>query len=517
MNAKNYKRTSQIAASIALMLLLAASFVGQPAARVAAASQTDAIQTIVGNIGNNAIEIDDLDNNPNTTPDADLQVGPPSGVCPGSPDPDCPLISGFTYIDWANLAPADPGHFVFYDGTGNTDDSFAGSSTNSCLQPDHAAPQKQDILRVYMADNGQYLYVGLVDLNATGDSRHIILFHKNPVTFGEACSGNGQQMYLQLDPGDKLIRVTFQPSQSEPASQVYSLVHTPGNLYIDQATDFADTTLWQPTAQAANFAANLSVLTDPLGGGASIPAGAFGETAFPLSVLGVPPCGASYNVSVITRSSGSGGGASKDYLGGVYNFPSIYATGSLTGSCTNQISYSAQAYFDAAFQEPIPDGQVSYVWTCDGGLSLSGKSGTVSATPGTYNCTVLATLINSPSCNATSGNLSATVLTPLSVTMDTAATNLSCPDIDTAGTGSTWVAHPSGGVPPYHYTWSVTGANAASACGDSASCFVNFAPADYCGTIGVQVQLDDSSACAPVTSNPGSVTKTTAISVTVGP
>lgn len=408
MNLKSYLRFTRYGLGIALVAVLALTLAGQPGA----VAQGD-LPTISGNIGDNAIEIDDLDDDPNTTPDANLEEGPNPAT-----DPDLPFIVGATYIDWNDLAPAGPGEHVFFDPSGPTDDSFAGTSTRSCLQPAHSAPQKEDILRVYMADNGEYLYFGLADLSPSGDSRHVILFHKNPLQLGESCAGDGQQVRLQLTSDDKLIRATFKPSANEPASQVYSVVSPGSTMFIDEAANYSDGALWTPTAAVANFAVNLSDLNDELGGGVNVPAETFGEGAVALSDLGVPACGASYYVSIITRSSGSGGGEAKDFVGGVYNFPSIYITGSVTPSCQAEFGYSAQAYYDDAFTMPIPDGDVTYDWTCDGGVDPMGKSGTQSAAENMYNCSVTATLNEATSCNATESGLMVDVWDPLGVTVD---------------------------------------------------------------------------------------------------
>jgi hypothetical protein len=524
MKEKFCRRSSLYAAGITLVLVLAVTLVGQPSAMSAQGMLQSTVPAISGNIGDLAIEIDDLDDNPNTTPDANMTTGGVTDdmcsatVITGEEDSHCPYIDTASgYIDWNDLAPADPGEHVFQDGSGSEDDSFAGTSTRSCLQPAHAAPQKEDILRVYMADNGEYLYIGLVDLAPTGDSRHVILFHKNPVQLGEKCAGDGQQMRLQLTADDKLIRATFKPSADEPTSQVYSIVaDTLDPMYMDEAANYSNTALWEPTAEVASFAVNLADLTDDLGGGVSVPAETFGEAAVALSDLNVSPCG-TYYVSIITRSSGSGGGESKDYVGGIYQFPPIYVTGSLTPSCEEQFGYTAQAYYDDQFTLPIPTG-VSYDWTCDGGVDPQGQSGTQPADPGTYNCTVTATLTDAPTCTATSAPLSVEVFGPISVYLEPSTLDLECPDIDAVGTGVTYTAYPSGGDGNYSYIWTVGGDNVAATCGDADSCPVDFAADDFCGLIDVQVRVNDGTdLCDAVDSEIESVEKVTAVSATDGP
>ena len=361
--------------------------------------------------GNQAIEIDDLDNNPNTTPNANMVQGADAA------NPDLPFVAGATYIDWNDLAlPAGgppAGKYALIDGTGPADDGFAGTGTSSCLQPDHAAPQKEDVYRAYLANNSQYLYFGLIDKSANGDSRHIILFHKNPLTVGASCAGDGSLISLDLTPSDRIVRATFKPSATEPAAQVYTVVGDPAPMLIDAAANFANTSVWTPGALAINFAVNTTAIpADRLGFGepnsSPVIAETFGEGAASLAALGVPSCGGQYQVSVITRSSGSGGGEAKDFIGGVYDFGSLAVTGSLTPSCDLAFGYSAQATDQNGAN--LPDDDVTYEWSCnDGALTFTGKSGTEApVAAGTYNCTVTATQTSS-SCTAAAADLTTTV------------------------------------------------------------------------------------------------------------
>jgi len=449
----NKHRTSFPIRGIAVFVILAVTLgMAGSGERVSAQNPP---QQISGYLGNQAIEIDDLDNNPFTTPNANMVSGSPD-TCPGSPDPDCPLLVGFTYIDWNDLAvqtsPYGPpaGKYALIDGTGNSDDSFGGTGGSSCLQPAKSPPPKQDIARAYLANNNQYLYFGLVDGTANGSSRHVILFHQNPVTFANAtCAGDGHEMSLDLMPGDRMIVAFFQPSATEPAAVVYSVIDDPLNMLMNDAVNFANTALWLKTDTAVNFAVNTTdIPSDLLGGGVSLKANIFGEGAVSLASLGITGCGGVYNVSVVTRTTATGSGEAKDYIGGVYDFGSIEVTADLTPSCDAEFDYSAQAKDQAGVS--LPDDDVTYAWTCNNGdsLTFTGKSGTQAADPDTYTCSLSATQISS-GCNATKTDLSVNVYAPVGANADlTPSCTLAVPY---SGSGSA-------GSGTYSYAWAFSGA-----------------------------------------------------------
>src|SRR5262249_34905470 len=153
------------------------------------------------------------------------------------------------------------------------------------------------------ANNNQFLYFGLVDASPNGDSRHVIIFHKNPIDSGESCAGNGNILRLDLTPQDRMILAIFHPSASEPAARPFSVVGDPANQLIDQASNFSNAALWSPGAPAVNFAVNTTnIPNDVLGGGVADVADTFGEGAVSMSDLGINACsGGKFFVTVITR------------------------------------------------------------------------------------------------------------------------------------------------------------------------------------------------------------------------
>jgi hypothetical protein len=174
------------------------------------------------------------------------------------------------------------------------------------------------------------------------------------------------------------------------------------------------------------------------------------------------------------------------------------ATATLIDTCTLQVPYSSSVAGTL--------GTVSYAWTFSGDTAVTpatsaDASGTVAvdAPGGSYTgnlvVTDLRTDIGDPnvgtySCTASASD-SAEAYGPISVSIAPDATDLACPAVDTAGTDVTYTASASGGKGPYTYNWTVTGANTAPACGDSASCLVDSAATDYCAWIQVQVNVDD--------------------------
>ncbi len=81
--------------------------------------------------------------------------------------------------------------------------------------------------------------------------------------------------------------------------------------------------------------------------------------------------------------------------------------------------------------------------------------------------------------------------------------------------GITYDAVASGGDTPYTYVWTVDGPSAA--CGDAASCNVNFNATDYCARTNLMVTIQDTSICPDADSEPETVTKQTDITGTNQP
>lgn len=403
------------------------------------------IQSIGGYIDGKGIQIDDLDNDPLTTPDANMTSNPavandrnlPAGV---------PAFS--SYIDWNDLAVQTngvwgppPGQYALIDGQGNSDDSFGGTGGSSCLQPAKSPPPKQDVARAYLANNSQYLYFGLVDGTANGSSRHVILFHKNPVVadMTTTCAGDGHEITVQLTPKDRMIVAFFQPSAAEPAGRVFSIADgadLSAPLLMNDAVNFANPALWTQIDTAVNFAVNTTAIpADLLGGDVSLKASVFGEGAVTLSSLGISSCGGSYYVSVVTRTTATGNGEAKDFIGGKYDFGSISVTADLTPSCLAQFGYSAQAK-DVGGSN-IADADASYAWACKPNtVTPTGKSGTQAAAAGNYACTVTATQISS-GCTAQASD-AVDVYNPLGVTaLLTPSCNMGVSNVDDATYAST--------------------------------------------------------------------------------
>jgi hypothetical protein len=182
-----------------------------------------------------------------------------------------------------------------------------------------------------------------------------------------------------------------------------------------------------------------------MGGGVSLVANIFGEGAVSLSSLGISSCGGVYNVSVVTRTTATGNGEAKDYIGGIYDFGSLTVTGSLTPSCQAEFGYSAQAKDQAG--NDLNTG-VDYNWSCNNGdLTWSGKAGTqTNVLPATYNCSVTASF---QGCIATKTDLSVNVYAPVgaSANLDPSCTLI----VPYSGSGSA-------GSGSYSFAWTFSGA-----------------------------------------------------------
>lgn len=196
-----------------------------------------------------AIEIDDLDNNVATFPDANLTSGsepnhkdlPPIGVCDGGTqdtklcDPAAPALctagggtceSGLqscegaaNYIDWANLAIStlspdggDPigsvaDHRILDWTAANDFTSLHGECLN-----DGSVHPKEDFTQSYLANNDRFIYFAQERRTNNGNSTfYWFLTHEAPIIDTSLCTTGGDrgQVQFKLSQGDVRVVVAF--------------------------------------------------------------------------------------------------------------------------------------------------------------------------------------------------------------------------------------------------------------------------------------------------------------------
>jgi hypothetical protein len=258
--------------------------------------------------------------------DGDVVVTPGDITC---------VPAGTPFTDWREKQ-LDGSLVGIVDGIGNQDGDILSPGSN--LNPGSTLP-KQDITRVWVSNNNQYLYLAEERRSNNGNSAwHVFMTKKSPTAV------LGQLVVYHFQNGDMEIQICF-PKGSDPAGKsiVVRMVSgipdvspgVPGTRDVI-AQDIWTQGFWVPMPYAvAAFEVNASVVPalagayDSKGNQPANPTydiACFAEAAISLFELGLDPCGSKAYATVITRSSCSLTSDLKDFAGPVlYSFggPSV--------------------------------------------------------------------------------------------------------------------------------------------------------------------------------------------------
>lgn len=254
--------------------------------------------------------------------DGDVVVTPGDVICVPEPIP-----PGAPFTDW-RAKQLDGSLVDIEDRVGNQDGDILSPGSN--LNPGSTLP-KQDITRVCVSNNNQYLYLAEERRSNNGNSAWHVFMTKKPPT-----AIRGQLVFYHFQNGDMEIQICF-PKGSDPAGKSIVVRMVSGipdvSLGVPGTRDVIAQDIWtqefwvpMPGAVAA-FEVNTSVVSalagayDSKGNQPPNPTydiACFAEAAISLSELGLDPCGSKDYASVITRSSCSLTSDIKDFAGPLF-------------------------------------------------------------------------------------------------------------------------------------------------------------------------------------------------------
>ncbi|MCZ7682919.1 MAG: hypothetical protein M5U28_30600 [Sandaracinaceae bacterium] len=458
--------------------------------------------------------------------DANMVVG---DDIDGSLSYQLPVCSAGPFIDWADLPDIDANHRVFDLAQANGRDHTAFPGANECVDEANVL-SKMDLTFGVVANNFQFVYLGLQRSAVNGDAAYYWLFTRIAPQFVEdttECGDDARLMYDLSGPGgggsgDVLVRGSFQGGGGAifEVYQATAVNDSQGLISAVEALDYTSARWAAPMGLGPLTAAVNTTRTEAALGDDGIkaldragglpPTGTFAEGAVPLSVFtGGSSCGASYFASVITRSSGAGGTSPdlKDLLGPfAVNFGSLTAQASMTGLCDSTADY---AVTNVVGPDGSPVGSPTCSWTFDDGDTSPTCSGNEAfATTGAHSGDVVVTDPTS-GCSITIEDVSATVLTPISVSLVRQTAVPMCPGM--VSDAATYTAVASGGSGTLSYTWSGVTCT-------GTSCTINPADGDFCvGPTQFRVTVDDTSICPAVQSELETYQKVTTVTATDNP
>jgi hypothetical protein len=357
---------------------------------------------------------------------------------------------GNVFIDWAAFGGSLSDHTI-NDGVGNADPDIVGPQYKLV---DGSSLPKEDIYKLYLSNNVEYLYLAMARRSNNGNSTWHWFFTKISPT-----AIPGQPIVFHLQNGDTEVRVCF-PRGSAP-EQFSAQIYRVSGLSPGQVVDVAAGKIWStvtltpsPAALAA-MSLNLVDTTalpgalDDHGNPTSIYEPAeFAEGAADLGILGISPCGTTTYVTVMTRSSCSLTSDLKDIAPPVaYVFGGMtVAAGAPTIECTGPSG--ADVTLTASASDGVPP--YTYAWS-EGGSPLGSGSPlvhTFSAGPHTVRVDVT----DDAGCTA-HDQVDFTVLPQVAVSIG--APVIEC--TSESGAQVTLTATASGGDGSYTYAWSEGG------------------------------------------------------------
>jgi hypothetical protein len=369
-----------------------------------------------------AIQIDDVDGLfPSTTAfsagDGNLFDGPDDpNNSTGLGDRDLPSVAGADYIDWddldlttlsaATVGSVENFHVVDFVAVGGTKDKT--SLSHSCMQ-DQSNAGKADLSQIYIANNEEYLYIGVERLTSSGNTASYWMLTKEPpiVRNVQGCiAGPGVvgQLEFKLSDGD-----------------VQFLVNTPGFGKVGDARAFvrtfdgATTAYLTPAAAiahagwsgalvpAANLAVSLADKESPGDGGDEgighwgsfndqgniIATGSFSSAEFVEFAVGMENifpdqelCGQQLFLTAVSRASTGPQDLvpteSSEFMDAVgpklYSFGSISATAEIHPvPCGDSFTYCVDAL--GLGGDPLPNATVT--WVCTATDDIDGDDDTV--------------------------------------------------------------------------------------------------------------------------------------------
>jgi hypothetical protein len=380
-----------------------------------------------------------------------------SGYDPGYIDIDGDILDnsgcvppGTPCIDWATKL-ADGSLAGLVDGVGNQDpDIFRPGSTLN----DGSSLPKQDITRVWLSNNSEFLYLAEERRANNGNSSyHLFLTKLEPTAvFGEP-------VVYHLTDGDLEIRICF-PKGSQPELAAIEVLQVTG-LGAGVAADVMAADIWAsglftpfPTAVAAfqvNQAPTLALdgaLDRHANPTNEYDTATFAEAAISLAAVGLDPCGSTAFASLITRSSCSLTSDIKDLAPPVvYNFggPTIGGIEVTGPDCENAVCLAVS----------VDEGTAPYTLSWYDGATLIREvtlaaAGTdffcLNLSPGTHN--ISAVVADVVGCGVSSSAAPLTVYELMDVSLSAESNCIG---------QVTWTASASGGDGSYTYVWTVDG------------------------------------------------------------
>jgi len=353
---------------------------------------------------------------------------------------------GNVFIDWAAFGGSLPDHTI-NDGIGNADPDIVGPQDK--LVNGSSLP-KEDIYKLYLSNNVQYLYLAMARRSNNGNSTWHWFFTKISPT-----AIPNQPIIFHLQNGDAELRVCF-PRGSAPeqfSADVYRVSGlSPGQVVDVRASNIWSTVTLTPTPAAlAAVSLNLvptaalpGALDDHGNPSSTYDTATFAEGAADLGVLGISPCNSTTYVTVMTRSSCSLTSDLKDIAPPVaYVFGGLtVAAGAPTIACTGPSGADVTLTASASGGNP----PYTYAWS-EGGSPL----GTGSPLVHTFSAgahTVRVDVTDDTGCT-TFATKNFTVLPQVAVSIG--APVIEC----TTGSGAqvTLTATASGGDGSYSYAW----------------------------------------------------------------
>jgi hypothetical protein len=370
------------------------------------------------------------------------------------------------------------------DGVGNADPSiFSPASTYN----DGSSLPKQDITRVWLSNNNEFLYLGEERRANNGNSSyHLFLTKVEPTAvFGEP-------VVYHLTDGDMEIRICF-PKGSQPELAAIEVLRVTG-LGAGAVADVMAADIWSsglfapfPGAVAAfqvNQAPTLA-LDGALDSHAKVTTeydtATFAEAAISLAAAGLDPCGSTVFASLITRSSCSLTSDIKDLAPPVvYNFGGpvlgdIVVTGP---DCENNVCLAVS----------VDEGTAPYTLSWYDGATLirevtleaaGSDSFCITLDPGIHS--IRAVVVDDAGCEESSVAGPITVYELMTVSLSAESNCIG---------EVTWTASASGGDGSYTYAWTVDG----SAVGEDSASYL-YQPNADCEEHTVCVVVTDSRGC----------------------